>query len=240
MDKSLATNLIALLIVVIGLFLEGTLADYVLNTGLFALSGGITNWLAIHMLFERVPGFYGSGVIPARFEEFKDGIRMLVMQQFFNAENLEGFFSKLATKGPDENQTSTLESIIDKVDLNAAFDTLVDVIMKSSFAGMLSMFGGPKALDGLREPFVARIRDFLLRVGEDPEILAQFRRDSTASLLGKVEQIVDARLDELTPQLVKEIIQQMIKKHLGWLVVWGGVIGGLIGLLATAALVSWP
>ena len=42
--------------------------------GLFALSGGLTNWLAIHMLFERIPFLYGSGVIPERFEDFKQGI----------------------------------------------------------------------------------------------------------------------------------------------------------------------
>ena len=41
----------------------------------FALSGGITNWIAIHMLFEKIP-FYGSGVIPKRFEEFKTGIKI--------------------------------------------------------------------------------------------------------------------------------------------------------------------
>lgn len=236
MDKSLATNLIALLIVIVGLLMNGDPGDYVLNTGLFALSGGITNWLAVHMLFERVPGFYGSGVIPARFEEFKGGIKALVMEQFFSTENLESFFSKLTAAGPDEEQESGLERIIARIDLDAAFDSLVDVIMNSSFASMLSMFGGARALDGLREPFVEKLHDFLLRVGEDPEILEQFRRDSTSSLLGKVEQIVDARLDELTPQLVKEIIQQMIKKHLGWLVVWGGVIGGLIGLIATIVL----
>ncbi len=236
MDKSLATNLIALLIVIVGLLMNGDPGDYVLNTGLFALSGGITNWLAVHMLFERVPGFYGSGVIPARFEEFKGGIKALVMEQFFSTENLESFFSKLTAAGPDEEQESGLERIIARIDLDAAFDSLVDVIMNSSFASMLSMFGGARALDGLREPFVEKMHDFLLRVGEDPEILEQFRRDTTSSLLGKVEQIVDARLDELTPQLVKEIIQQMIKKHLGWLVVWGGVIGGLIGLIATIVL----
>jgi len=236
MDKSLATNLIALFIVIIGLFMNGVPAEYVLNTGLFALSGGITNWLAVHMLFERVPGFYGSGVIPARFEEFKGGIKALVMEQFFSTENLESFFSKLTAAGPDKEQESGLERIIARIDLDAAFDSLVEVIMNSSFASMLSMFGGAKALDGLREPFVEKMHDFLLRVGEDQEILEQFRGDSTSSLLGKVEQIVDARLDELTPQLVKEIIQQMIRKHLGWLVVWGGVIGGVIGLIATIVL----
>jgi uncharacterized membrane protein YheB (UPF0754 family) len=172
-------------------------------------------------------------VIPARFEEFKSGIKHLVMAQFFNRENLESFFSKLSTNGPDASEESTLGKLIESVDLNKAFDSLVEVIMNSSFAGMLSMFGGVDALSPLKEPFVEKMREFLLNVGEDPEILSKIREDTTGNLLDKVELIVDQRLDELTPQLVKEIIQQMIHKHLGWLVVWGGVIGGLIGLVAT-------
>jgi uncharacterized membrane protein YheB (UPF0754 family) len=233
MDKSLATNLIALLIVIAGFFIPDFTGELVLNTGLFALSGGFTNWLAVHMLFEKVPGFYGSGVIPARFEEFKTGIKHLVMTQFFNQENLENFFSKLSPGGPDSEEENQLAGIIDSVDLNAAFDSLVEVIMNSSFASMLSMFGGAQALEPLKDPFVEKMREFLLSVGEDPEILGKLKGDTAGNLLGKVELIVDQRLDELTPQLVKEIIQQMIRKHLGWLVVWGGVIGGLIGFLAT-------
>ena len=54
-------------------------------------------------------------------------------------------------------------------------------------------------------------------------------KNLTTSLLSQVEQIVDQRLNELTPVQVKNIIQEMIRKHLGWLVVWGGVVGGLIG-----------
>ncbi|PCH94084.1 MAG: DUF445 domain-containing protein, partial [Gammaproteobacteria bacterium] len=53
-----------------------------------------------------------------------------------------------------------------------------------------------------------------------------------ANMQEKVGDIIEKRLNELTPQLVKEIIQAMIKKHLGWLVVWGGVFGGIIGLAA--------
>ena len=64
------------------MIMSGPYRGYVLNAGLFALSGGNTNWLAIHMLFERVPGFYGSGVIQLRFDEFKMGIRKLIMEQF--------------------------------------------------------------------------------------------------------------------------------------------------------------
>ena len=38
------------------------------------------------MLFEKVPGLYGSGVVPSRFEEFKEGIAHLMMKQFFTEE----------------------------------------------------------------------------------------------------------------------------------------------------------
>ncbi|MBT8147852.1 MAG: DUF445 domain-containing protein, partial [Gammaproteobacteria bacterium] len=61
LNKSLITNCLALLLVLVGLALDEPVRQYVLNAGLFALSGGLTNWLAIYMLFERVPGFYGSG-----------------------------------------------------------------------------------------------------------------------------------------------------------------------------------
>ncbi|MCU7375947.1 hypothetical protein PEC18_35415 [Paucibacter sp. O1-1] len=44
----------------------GLQQQIVFTIGLFALSGAITNWLAIHMLFEKVPGLYGSGVVPSR------------------------------------------------------------------------------------------------------------------------------------------------------------------------------
>ena len=51
-------------------------------------------------------------------------------------------------------------------------------------------------------------------------------------MLSNIEQMIDARLDVLTPKMVKEIVQNFIKEHLGWLVVWGGFFGGLIGLIS--------
>jgi len=235
-DKSVLTNLIALLIVIIGLFLQTEFQDIILNTGLFALSGAFTNWLAVHMLFEKVPGFYGSGVIPMRFEEFKEGIKKLIMEQFFTPANIEQFLAGSLPEGEEGHGESLVKKMTEKVDFSSAYDSLVDVIMSSSFAGMLSMLGGAQALDPLREPFITKMRDFLGRLTEDKDFLKQFQQSTNDNLLGKVESIVEKRLDELTPQMVKEIIQQMIKKHLGWLVVWGGVIGGLIGLLSSLIL----
>ncbi|MCK5335090.1 MAG: DUF445 domain-containing protein [Gammaproteobacteria bacterium] len=234
MNKSLLTNGLAIIIVIIGFSLQHQI---ILNIGLFALSGAITNWLAIHMLFEKVPGLYGSGVIPARFEDFKLGIRNLMMTQFFTSENIDRFL-----RGTDDsNKDLHLAPVIEKVDLSPAFDSLVEVIMGSSFGSMLGMFGGQEALTPLKEPFINNMRKSLIDMTQE-ESFQQLLRDELEQpdvmdgIKQQIEDIVEKRLDELTPQLVKEIIQEMIKKHLGWLVVWGGVFGGLIGLLSATIL----
>ncbi|MEC7126176.1 MAG: DUF445 domain-containing protein, partial [Pseudomonadota bacterium] len=51
------------------------------------------------------------------------------------------------------------------------------------------------------------------------------------SIRQTVAELIDRRLDEMTPKMVKDIVQQMIHKHLGWLVVWGCSFGGINGLL---------
>ncbi|MEH6578541.1 MAG: DUF445 domain-containing protein [Amphritea sp.] len=230
MNKSLLTNLAALLVFIAGIIADN---DTLLTIGLFALSGALTNWLAVHMLFEKVPGLYGSGVIPARFEDFKRGIKVLMMEQFFTEENIERFLSAENGKQPDLH----LAPVIEKVDFSPTFDSLIEVIQNSSFGGMLAMVGGTDALEPLREPFVEKMKSSIEDMTRDEDFIAMLRDelespDVMAEMQAKVETIVQQRLDELTPQLVKEIVQQMIRDHLGWLVVWGGVFGGLIGLLA--------
>jgi uncharacterized membrane protein YheB (UPF0754 family) len=201
--------------------------------GLFALSGAFTNWIAVHMLFEKVPLLYGSGVIPARFEDFKVAIKELMMEQFFTEENIDRFLS--GSSGGIG--TLDLVPVIEKIDLNPAFDDLVDVIEKSSFGGMLAMVGGSEALQPLREPFIEKMKVTVGNISQSEEFNHILRDELEkpnviADMREKVSEIIDQRLNELTPQLVKEIIQAMIRKHLGWLVVWGGVFGGVIGFIA--------
>lgn len=93
-NKTFITNLIASLLVLIAVFIDASYSAYFLYAGLFALSGALTNQLAIHMLFERVPLLYGSGVIPNKFESFKTSIKSLMMNQFFTKEQLQNFFQK--------------------------------------------------------------------------------------------------------------------------------------------------
>lgn len=232
-NKVLLTNFLASSLVFGGFMLEGNIKTVVLDAGLFALSGSVTNWLAIYMLFDRVPGFYGSGVIPLRFEEFKTGIRHLIMAEFFNRSDFGAFFSQGGSV--QRNLGDKLSNIADGLELEEAFNSLLDVIMNSSFGSMLGMLGGRDALIPLREPFIERMKGYLNEELSNPGF-RQILEDSIkttfddSSVREKLASLIDARLDEMTPEMVKNIIQEMIRKHLGWLVVWGAVFGGVIGV----------
>ena len=88
MNKSLITNLISIFIILIGFLYRDDLS-FILLVGVFALSGSITNWLAIHMLFDKVPFLYGSGVILDRFDDIKLGIKNLILKELFSAEQIK-------------------------------------------------------------------------------------------------------------------------------------------------------
>ena len=232
MNKSLVTNLLAVGVIGVG-YVSPVYSDHLLAVGLFATSGALTNWLAVHMLFEKVPGLYGSGVVPSRFEEFKTGIHALIMNQFFTAENIEKFLA-------EQNIADKFDAdpVIEAVDCDSIFSRLMEAVMTSPFGRMINMFGGAAALQPLREPFVKKIRVEIRLLLSSPKFLDAIQRGlNTASytdeMIDKVDAIVMQRLNELTPEMVKTIVQDMIHKHLGWLVVWGGVFGGLIGLIVS-------
>ena len=231
-NKSLSTNLVAALVAAVGLFVPGCPAS-IRSLGLFAFSGAVTNWLAIHMLFERVPGLYGSGVVPSRFEEFKEGIRRLVLEQFFTPGNLASFFA-----GREGGRALDPARAARAVDLDALFDALEEGVAASPFGAMLGTLGGKQALEPLREPFRDRARSRLEKffAGDRfQELVREILADpgEGEGLRAAAEELIDRRLAELTPRMVKEIVQEMIRRHLGWLVVWGGVFGGLMGLAAS-------
>ena len=70
------------------------MARWVLAAGLFGFAGGITNWVAIKMLFDRVCNLPGSGVIPMRFKEIRQVIKDTIMKTFFDGPYLEQYMNK--------------------------------------------------------------------------------------------------------------------------------------------------
>ena len=218
MNKSLITNLVSIFIILIG-FLYRDDFSFIFLVGVFALSGSVTNWLAIHMLFEKIPFLYGSGVILDRFEDIKLGIKNLILQELFSIDQIEKFIF--------DNKEKASGGIVEKIDFDKVFVGLVESIESSQLGGMLAMIGGRKALEPLKEPFVKKLKVII----EDFIKENAGNNNSTDDLFLKIENILDARLADLSPNDIKTIIQKMIREHLGWLVVWGGFFGGLLGLI---------
>lgn len=235
MNKSLITNILALIITIVGFL---TKSNELFMIGLFALSGALTNAIAIHMLFEKVPFLYGSGVVENRFLQFKEVIHNLMMNEFFTKDNLKRFFEDEISS---EKSSFDLTPVLEKTDFSPAFESLKEAVLESSFGSMLGMFGGPEALEPLREPFNKKLQNAIITISKNESFKEAFssslsNSDISDDIYEKVSSIVNKRLDELTPKMVKNIIIKMIKEHLGWLVVWGGVFGGLIGLISTLIL----
>jgi len=231
MNKSDITNIITVLIMAYG-YSNGN--DLIYMIGLFALSGAVTNTLAIHMLFEKVPFLYGSGVIESKFSQFKISIHNLLMNQFFTREHLKRFFEEEVSSA---KKTVDFEKILNKTDFSPAYESLKESVMQSSFGGMLGMFGGEAALEPLREPFTKKLQASIISISASDafqEVVNEALKseDLSEDIYNKLSKIVNTRLEELTPSMVKEIVQEMIKEHLGWLVIWGAVFGGLIGLVS--------
>ena len=229
-NKSFITNFIAFLIIVAG-YLFPIESDLIKSIGFFALSGAITNWLAIHMLFEKVPFLYGSGVIPNRFDEFKFAIKDLMMKQFFTQENVEQFIEQEEQQG---SQVFNIDPLLNAINYDKVYEGLVTSIMGSSFGSMLQMMGGEEALTPLKEPFTNKMKATFREMVKSERFKDVLKKGLDSRKVGhdvvsKIETIIDKRLNELTPQLVKEIVQKIIKVHLGWLVVWGGIFGGILG-----------
>lgn len=217
-NKSILTNIVTLLITIYG-SISPIYSAEIFMAGLFGLSGGLTNWLAIHMLFEKVPFLLGSGVIPLRFKEFKEGIRNLIMHEFFSSKSIEHFAKE---------KKSSANDIIEKIDYEEIYKKFVEAIKESPLGSMLEMVGGEKALEPLKNPLKKKIKETISEL-----MLNHFENESASSnkFKDEIESIIDSRLNELSPEHVKTIIKDIIHKHLGWLVVWGGVFGFMIGLI---------
>lgn len=232
MNKSLLTNVIAAIVFLVAYVCpEFAARQVIVQSSLFALSGALTNWLAIHMLFEKIPGIYGSGIISLRFEQFKEGIRGLIMENFFTEENF-----KLVSQEALPHEILP-ELVMDNINLDKMFDGFVSVVKASSFGNMLNMFGGTEALEPLRPPFKKEFENQLSDIVSHIDISSILQKETDfEKFKGKIGDMVNARLNELTPKHVKKIIEEMIRQHLGWLVVWGGVFGALIGLASAMLL----
>ncbi|MAM45155.1 MAG: hypothetical protein CMJ91_00470 [Planctomycetes bacterium] len=261
MNKGTFSNLASGALLTTALALAATdtapgIREVLLSVGLFAFSGGITNALAVKMLFDRIPGLAGSGVIQHRFTEIREEIKRLILDEFFTEENLERFLRGRSrdvdllsyVKGPGGANPAVafVETQWGQLTSPELLDPLLEeqvekTLESSTLGGLLSLMGRDTILDIVRtfvESFTGALKKKVLEKAADfsaspSELgLELDERRLVADIRREVDGLLESRLESLSPRQVKRIIEDVIRKHLGWLVVWGNVFGGLIGLVA--------
>ena len=253
-DKGFISNLISAGFFGVGLILPRSLfQEIVLNTGLFAFSGGITNSLAVKMLFDRIPGFYGSGVIPARFREIRLKIKALILEHFFDESYLRQFFTSRETpvdwsryvksSGKASNPVARfIETQWDHLASNEVVQPIIDQqiekLMDSSIGGLLMMVGPATiqpAVTKFVNAFLGSMRTKVLEFASKAETNGiQIKIDEErviADIRSNVDDLLTKKLAQLDAMTVKRMMEDVIRCHLGWLVVWGNVFGGLLGFV---------
>jgi uncharacterized membrane protein YheB (UPF0754 family) len=235
LDKGTISNCLSFALLLLGLWLttqDQPAASWVLAAGLFGFAGGVTNWLAVKMLFDRVPLLYGSGVIPARFRQIRATVKELIMFHFFDEDYLRRFFAEGFgdSMGPDaERLQENLTEMLESEEVDQAISAKLEDLQGSQVGPMIQL-AGPDFIKKVLKEFLTDLLPALgprlgRAVGEGIDV---------AALRRQVDRLLSAKLEELTPQKVKEMMEQVIREHLGWLIVWGNVFGGGIGLLAHA------
>jgi len=247
MNKGAGSNLCSFAVLVVGMVLTmiergglvlpgaslppGLLAagPWLLAVGVFGFAGGVTNWLAVKMLFDRVPLLYGSGVIPNRFEEIRVTMKNLIMTHFFDEEHLRRFYEEhagLITAG--EGVEEGLVELLESDDAGAAIERQLEELKGAPF-GMLIRMAGTDVLRTVVQEF---LKGMATDLGPQLQQQIQGRLPDVATLRERVDLLLETKLEELTPEIFKRMMERVIREHLGWLIVWGNVFGGLIGLLS--------
>ena len=256
-DKGTVSNLISLAVLLAGLTLSlmAPAADsspgavsvavlpgwmlgagpWLLAVGVFGFAGGTTNWLAVRMLFDKVPFLYGSGVIPARFREIRATIKDLIMTHFFEEDYLRRFLEEHELFPSGDALAEKLVVALESEQADEAIRNQLEKLKEGPFGVMVKMAG----VDMLKPV----IQQFLTRLAL--ELAPQFTKLSGPDTLDipalreRVGLLLENKLVELTPETVKQMMEQVMREHLGWLIVWGNVFGGAIGLLSRVLALQW-
>jgi len=241
-EKGNISNLVTFVFMATGIALRFSMGDwednyagrYILAFGLFGFAGGVTNWLAITMLFDEVPGLYGSGIIPKQFKQIRETMKVMIMDTFFAPAFLEKQLKeKLGTFTDPKVVESKLQSLLDSPEFEAVLDKKLASLGSSPMGMMLSMM----SLNAAKiKPF---IKPFISGIASDIGTLLGSMVDGenafpVMKIRAEVEKLMDERLKELTADRVKKLIEAVMRAHLGWLVVWGNIFGGLIGVISEA------
>lgn len=203
--------------------------------GLFGFTGGVTNWLGIKLIFNRIPGVFFSGAITKHFAVAKKLMANFILESFFSPLQVKKYINEKARDYlTAENIDSQLEKLLNSASAETMINEQLDILMGTPEGLRLRMLGITKAkLKPLVKPHLTNLKTSIV-----PLLLSSVESVELLNADNLKEQIVDlilTRTHELSAQQVKHIVKDAVYRHLSWIVFWGSVLGAIVGCLAELA-----
>lgn len=203
--------------------------------GLFGFTGGVTNWLGIKLIFNRIPGVFFSGAITKQFAVAKKLMAHFVLESFFNPLQMKRYLNdKTQNYLTAENIDNQLEELVNSASAETIINEQLDVFMGTPEGLRLHMLGMTKAkLKPLVKPHLMSVKTsivpLLLSSAESVELL------NADHLREQIVDLILTRTHELSAQQVQHLVKDAVYRHLSWIVLWGSVLGAIVGCLAELA-----
>merc|ERR1711933_12408 len=160
---------------------------------MFAIGGGVTNWVAIKMLFDKIPLVYGSGIIPAQYEGIRRVVKNVIMKNFFD-ETFLNYYVKdkvlnMDIKGKLEDfcKSEKMEKILQGVFGNDA-GMLVPIV----------------------KPHIVKVGARLAPLIKDKIRSMDLMKDLDSAKV-EVDKMLTDRMLELTPDKVKVLLEEIMR-----------------------------
>lgn len=180
-----------------------------------AITGWITNFLAIKMLFhpkKKVDLFVFSiqGIFPKRQDVLAERLGKIVASQLFSFKDIKDRFTS----------TSTAQEI-NKV-LDEKLEDFLDVKLKSTLP-MLAMFLNKEAKIKIKDTLHQEFQNIL------PDILNKYSEKLERDI--DIEKIVAQKVAAFSSEKLEQILFSIMKKEFKFIEILGGVLGFMIGII---------
>lgn len=196
---------------------------YLRSIGLQAFAGGLTNWIAIQMLWNKIPYLAGTGIILEKYDEIRDALKETVMTTFFDETYLNWY---VKDKLLSINYVEVTKTLVNK---HNAHEIILEAAVKDP---NLRALVGPSL-----KPLIVKT---VMKM--EPQIKGAIKKVNLVQQLSsarkQIDDMLEGKLQIMTPPRVKSLMEDLIASELYWLIVWGNIFGGGLGLIGAILFVE--
>ena len=180
-----------------------------------ALTGWLTNYIAIKMLFHprekiKILFFSIQGIFPKRKEKLAQKLGKVVSEQLFSVEDVKE--KVLNNHTIDEIRDMISDKIDDFID-----NKLVQVMP------MLSMFMNDQLKSQVKKILISEFSEAV------PDILDKMAEKMDSAV--DIEKIVYEKVNNFSSDKLEEMLYSIMKKEFRFVEILGGILGFIIGII---------